>query len=99
MNTFDDQIKTLLRDLAFQCAALSRTGTNAMTNNVYANQADELEMGRPRRTGEPEFFWLPAPGGTGHEGAWFWRDDDCDEPIGPFPTEVEAVADYEELRQ
>jgi hypothetical protein len=26
---------------------------------------------------------------------WYWRDRNCEEPIGPFDTEAEAIADYE----
>jgi len=32
------------------------------------------------------------------DGAWFWRDEDCEEPMGPFETRDEASADYRELR-
>ena len=28
---------------------------------------------------------------------WYWRDEDCAEPIGPFETKDEAVKDYENM--
>lgn len=31
-------------------------------------------------------------------GKWFWVDDLCEEPMGPFDTEGEARADYWALR-
>lgn len=34
------------------------------------------------------------PNGDG----WFWRDDWCDEDMGPFETRDEALGDYEECR-
>ena len=29
---------------------------------------------------------------------WYWRDDACDEPMGPFATLNEARADYAKMR-
>jgi len=29
---------------------------------------------------------------------WYWQDDECVEPIGPFDTEAEARADYHAIR-
>jgi hypothetical protein len=29
---------------------------------------------------------------------WYWYDEHCDEPMGPFATVEEARADYNELR-
>ena len=31
-------------------------------------------------------------------GAWYWRDEFCDEPMGPFLTRSEAAADYRLMR-
>lgn len=30
---------------------------------------------------------------------WYWRDDACEEPMGPFDSRDQAVADYRLLRQ
>jgi hypothetical protein len=30
---------------------------------------------------------------------WYWLDDRCEEPMGPFDTKSEAETDYRELRQ
>lgn len=29
---------------------------------------------------------------------WYWQDDDCEEPMGPFNSKAEAQADHRELR-
>jgi hypothetical protein len=31
-------------------------------------------------------------------GEWFWRDEFCEEPMGPFDSRAEAAADYRALR-
>ena len=33
-------------------------------------------------------------GDTSEDLWWFWRDENCVEPIGPFGTREEAVFDY-----
>lgn len=33
------------------------------------------------------------------EFRWFWEDDYCEEPIGPFLSEAEARRDFEEVRE
>ena len=43
-------------------------------------------------TSTVSFFWLKDGGG------WYWQDDDCDEPMGPFLSSLEALADYEAIR-
>lgn len=30
---------------------------------------------------------------------WFWIDDHCDEPMGPFDSHAEAMADFRDLRE
>ena len=32
------------------------------------------------------------------EDRWFWVDEGCDEPMGPFNTKGEAEADYKSVR-
>jgi hypothetical protein len=29
---------------------------------------------------------------------WFWIDDDCEEPMGPFDSYRDAMADYRDTR-
>jgi hypothetical protein len=29
---------------------------------------------------------------------WYWRDDKCEESMGPFDSHAEALSDYRELR-
>lgn len=29
---------------------------------------------------------------------YYWQDDECDEPMGPFELHAEAVADYHAMR-
>lgn len=41
----------------------------------------------------PEFWWQ-----DGRTPGWYWRDGLCDEPMGPFASRSQAVADYIELR-
>lgn len=30
---------------------------------------------------------------------WYWRDEQCEEPMGPFDSRADAEADYREVRQ
>lgn len=38
-------------------------------------------------------FWSDAERFIGESGAWYWWFTEVRQPIGPFPTEVEALAD------
>jgi hypothetical protein len=42
------------------------------------------------------FFWRADD--LNGEIRWFWRDEDCDEPMGPFDNREEAVADHRDMR-
>jgi hypothetical protein len=45
------------------------------------------------------FFTAEYPVGFGVRSLrWFWRDNDCDEDIGPFDSRMEAVRDYATIR-
>lgn len=35
---------------------------------------------------------------TGFRDRWYWRDDKCEESMGPFDSQAEALDDYLELR-
>lgn len=52
--------------------------------------------------GDAEVWWESAAANSWWRyhmpGAWFWQDDDCDEPMGPFESRAEAVDDYRSLR-
>lgn len=48
-----------------------------------------------------EIWWQsPAIGQARYfmPGAWYWQDEDCEEPMGPFESRAEAVDDYREMR-
>lgn len=45
-----------------------------------------------------EIFWMDTEGGEPGDGAWFWRDDECEEAMGPFESRDEAEADYRAIR-
>lgn len=69
-----------------------------MTNNVYANQADELEQRRPLT---PRFWKVrnePHADEVRYADGWYWDDELCEEPMGPFDSKAEAQADHRELR-
>lgn len=46
------------------------------------------------------FFTMDWAFNNPHDGRresnlmWFWRDENCEEPIGPFDTREEAIDDY-----
>lgn len=35
---------------------------------------------------------------TGERPGWYWQDDDCEEPMGPFASRREAGDDYRDCR-
>ena len=42
-------------------------------------------------------FWSEESNG-GRSVTWYWTDDACEEPMGPFESEADAVDDYNALR-
>lgn len=48
---------------------------------------------------KPRFFQLLVNDDfTGERPGWYWQDDDCEEPMGPFQSYREAVEDHRECR-
>lgn len=46
----------------------------------------------------PYFFRHTDPGSNNPYEFWYWRDDMCEEEIGPFETEAMALYDYIAVR-
>jgi hypothetical protein len=47
----------------------------------------------------PRFFQLLVTDDfTGERPGWYWQDDDCEEPMGPFSSRREAGEDHRECR-
>jgi hypothetical protein len=47
----------------------------------------------------PRFFQLLVTDDfTGERPGWYWQDDDCEEPMGPFSSRREAGEDFQECR-
>lgn len=48
---------------------------------------------------KPRFFQLLVHDDyTGERPGWYWQDDDCEEPMGPFSSRREAGEDHRECR-
>ena len=50
---------------------------------------------------EPRFWKVqnePYTDEVRHVNGWYWRDEQCEEPMGPFTTRAEAESDYLSLR-
>lgn len=44
------------------------------------------------------FQLLVWDGFTGERPGWYWQDDDCEEPMGPFSSRREAAEDFRGCR-
>lgn len=70
-----------------------------MSANVYANESDALEQSRPL---SPRFWEVqnePYADEPRYLDGWYWMDEACEEPMGPFDSEAEARADHREMRE
>lgn len=48
---------------------------------------------------KPRFFQLLVTDDyTGERPGWYWQDDDCEEPMGPFDSYREAALDHRDVR-
>ena len=52
---------------------------------------------------EPNVLWRPPKAVRvfpfAGDGKWYWRDDLCEEAMGPFDTYAEAWRDYRAVRK